>query len=280
MVSASVIFTTYNSPDWLEKVLWGFSCQTIKPSEIIVADDGSNDSTRQRLDDLRDATGLNIVHVWHPDNGFQKTLILNRAILKANGDYLIFTDGDCIPRADFYATHMAHAQRGFFLSGGYFKLPMTASQAISRDDILSQRCFNVNWLCAHGLQRSYKTAKLTATGWQQKLCNALTPTGATWNGHNASGWKADIVAANGFDQRMQYGGEDRELGERLRNAGIRARQLRYSAVVLHLDHARGYVSKAAREFNDQVRQETRKLRRTRTDFGLNAVDNSFQGAKE
>ena len=38
---------------------------------------------------------------------------------------------------------------------------------------------------------------------------------------------------------VQYG-EDRELGERMLNLGIRSKQLRYSAVCVHLDHARGY----------------------------------------
>lgn len=67
------------------------------------------------------------------------------------------------------------------------------------------------------------------------------------NGHNASGWKEDIVAVNGLDERMQYGGQDRELGERLENYGIRGKQIRYSAIVVHLDHARGYVNKESWE---------------------------------
>ena len=29
------------------------------------------------------------------------------------------------------------------------------------------------------------------------------------------GWKKDLVKINGFNQEMQYGGQDRELGERL-----------------------------------------------------------------
>lgn len=268
MLKATVIFTTYNSPDWLEKVIWGFACQTVKPHELIVADDGSDETTRQRIAQLKEQTRLNLIHVWHPDNGFQKTLILNKAIQASSGNYLIFTDGDCIPRADFVATHVSNAEKGYFLSGGYFKLPMETSQAITKDDILEQRCFNVAWLLKHGLKRTYKTAKLTTLSWQQSLFNALTPAGATWNGHNASGWKSDLVAANGFDQRMQYGGEDRELGERLFNAGVKSKQMRYSAAVIHLDHSRGYVTAEARQFNNSVRAATRKNKATRTEHGI------------
>jgi glycosyltransferase involved in cell wall biosynthesis len=267
-MKTSVIFTTYNSPEWLAKVLWGFSCQTQRPDEIVIADDGSTDKTRQRIDELRTETGLNLLHVWQQDDGFQKTRILNKAITHSTGDYLIFTDGDCIPRADFVEQHCALAKNGHFLSGGYFKLPMQTSSAIAREDIVEQRCFDVDWLNRHGLAKTYKTAKLTARGWKAQLYNALTPTGATWNGHNASGWKEDIVAANGFDERMKYGGEDRELGERLFNAGVKSRQLRYSLVVVHLDHARGYVDRTAWDFNFKVRKKTRRTGRTKTNYGI------------
>ncbi len=271
MPSVSVIFTTYNSPDWLEKTVWGFACQTHRPEQIVIADDGSTPETKQRIDTLRNETKLSIDHVWQEDDGFRKTLILNKAIVAATGNYLIFTDGDCIPRADFVETHLKHAERGRFLSGGYFKLPMETSRAITKDDIVSGRCFDVDWLRAHGLEKTYKAAKLTAKGWRQALYNRLTPAGATWNGHNASGWRDDILAANGFDARMQYGGEDRELGERLMNAGIKPKQIRYSAVCLHLDHARGYVDETAIEKNRAIRRETRRSRRVRTEHGISSL---------
>jgi glycosyltransferase involved in cell wall biosynthesis len=41
----SVIFTTYNQPAWLEKVLWGFEAQTFRDFEIVIADDGSDAPT-------------------------------------------------------------------------------------------------------------------------------------------------------------------------------------------------------------------------------------------
>jgi hypothetical protein len=64
------------------------------------------------------------------------------------------------------------------------------------------------------------------------------------------------LAVNGFDERMQYGGEDRELGERLFNYGIRSKQIRYSAICVHLDHARGYVNAEAIAKNKAIRQIT------------------------
>lgn len=97
----TVIFTTYNSPAWLEKVLWGFHYQTDKDFEVTVADDGSGQETRDLIERFQRESGLDLLHVWQEDDGFQKCRILNQAIVAARGEYMITTDGDCIPRKDF-----------------------------------------------------------------------------------------------------------------------------------------------------------------------------------
>lgn len=267
-MKASVIMSTYNSEEWLEKVIWGFSVQSELDFEIVIADDGSGPKTRELLDRLRPMIPMPLIHVWQEDNGFQKSQILNKAIVASNSDYLIFTDGDCIPRKDFVETHLKHREKGYFLSGGYFMLPMNISQAISKDDIIYQRCFDIEWLISEGLPKSFKNNKLTAAGLLAKFLNFITPTKATWNGHNASGWKEDLVFINGFNQEMQYGGQDRELGERLFNKGLKAKQIRYSAIVIHLDHARGYVNEATWKKNFAIRESTRKNKVVRTPVGI------------
>ena len=264
----SIIISTYNSPEWLQKVLWGFECQTYRDFELVIADDGSVESTRQVIEAFRDRTGIKVQHVWHPDDGFQKSAILNKGIVAATGDYLIFTDGDCIPRNDFVATHLHFAEQGRFLSGGYFMLPMDTSKAISEEDIRTGRAFDVSWLRANGLPATFKSLKLTARGWKQTFLNFITTTRPTWNGHNASGWKKDILAVNGFNEEMKYGGQDRELGERMENYGIRGKQIRYSAVCIHLDHKRGYKTEESIRFNKAVRAKTRSQKLKWTEYGI------------
>lgn len=256
-MKASVIISTYNKEDWLRKVLTGFSVQTETDFEIVIADDGSGPETKAVIDSFQEVFRYPIVHAWHRDEGFQKTIILNRAILKSSADYLIFTDGDCIPRNDFVESHVSIRRKGFFLSGGYFKLPMDISLAITAEDIRNQHCFDMAWLSSRGLPKSGKARKLKARDFWARLMNAITPTKATWNGHNASGWKSDLLAVNGFNHEMAYGGEDRELGERLFHNGIRGKQVRYSAVVIHLDHARGYDTPEAWAKNDEIRKFNR-----------------------
>jgi glycosyltransferase involved in cell wall biosynthesis len=266
----SVIFSTYNSEEWLEKVILGFSVQTFRNFEIIIADDGSREATKNLIDKLRAEIDIPIIHVWQEDNGFQKSQILNKAILASTSDYLIFTDGDCIPRKDFVEVHDKFREKGYFLSGGYFKLTMDISKLISKDDIINQRCFDLNWLKENGLPSSFKNIKFLASGLGSKILNFVTPTNASWNGHNSSGWKQDLMEVNGFNQEMQYGGQDRELGERLFNKGLKSKQIRYSAICVHLDHKRGYVNEETWKKNHAIRENTRKNKVVKTPIGIDS----------
>ncbi|NEV94018.1 glycosyltransferase [Psychroflexus sp. YR1-1] len=266
---ASVIMSTYNSPEWLEKVLWGYSVQTVSDFEIIIADDGSIPDTKKMIEAISEKTQLTLTHVWHKDEGFQKTRILNKAILATKTDYCIFTDGDCIPRRDFVEAHLLHRIQGHFLSGGHFPLSLRLSRLISKKNILSQECFDLHWLKSHGLKSTFKTVKLTKSRIMATVMNFVTTTKPSWNGGNASAWKKDILAVNGFDERMKYGGEDREFGERLINYGIRPKRVRYFAIIIHLEHDRGYVNEEAWQINNKIRQTTQNENRTKTSHGIN-----------
>ena len=265
-MTIGIIISTYNNPAWLEKTLWSYMVQRRKADEIVIADDGSRKDTRQMIEKYKEL--LPIKHVWHEDKGFRKTKILNEALRVATSDYLIFTDQDCVARPDFIATHERYAEEGFLLSGGYFKLPMDISKRLTRDDIQSGRAFRLEWLRRQGLSLNFKCTKLVQRRRFAWLMNHITPTHATWNGMNSSGWRKDILAVNGFDERMQYGGEDREMGERLFNMGIRSKQIRYSAIILHLDHGRPYVNQEAWDLNNKIRKETRQSHRIRTEYGI------------
>lgn len=264
----SIIVSTYNAEEWLTKVLWGFHCQTFRNFEVVVADDGSGPETKALLEELSQQVFYNIIHVWQEDEGFQKSRILNKAVMACTSEYIIVTDGDCIPREDFVEVHHSNRKKGYFISGGYYKLPMSISKMITLEDIEKQHCFDIHWLKKNGIPKTFKSSKLTASGFISNFLNTFTPTHASWNGHNASGWKKDILSVNGFDERMQYGGQDRELGERLSNIGIKAKQLRYSAVCVHLDHKRGYKTSESITKNQMIRKETRSKKLVWTPHGI------------
>ncbi|MEA1784573.1 glycosyltransferase family 2 protein [Arenibacter sp. GZD96] len=264
----SVILSTYNAEDWLEKALWGYQNQSFKDFEIVIADDGSSAKTKMLLQRMQLEVFFPIIHIWQPDEGFQKTRILNKAIAACRADYIVMSDGDCIPRKDFLEVHYTHRQQGYFLSGGYFKLPKRISEEIDKEHILKGKCFKKLWLEKRGLASSIKTLKLQKNKEIAHFLNSVTTSKASWNGHNASGWKSDIFSVNGFDERMQYGGEDRELGERLFNLGIKSKQIRFSAVCVHLHHQRSYKTKESIEKNKAIRKNTKKQKVVWTPYGI------------
>jgi len=270
-MKVSVIITTYNAVEWLQKVLVGFSVQTECDFEIVIADDGSTSETKELLSLFSSKFKYPIVHVWQEDEGFQKSKILNKAILKSNSEYLLFTDGDCIPRKDFVAMHLKYQEKGYFLSGGYFKLSLSISKLISEKDVVGENCFDLSWLKSNGFKANFKSSKLTKSAIFANFMNWITPTKRSWNGHNSSGWKSDIIAVNGFNHDMQYGGLDRELGERLFNNGLLSKQIRYSAICVHLDHARGYSTPEIWQKNKGIRNFNRKNKVVKIENGISIL---------
>src|SRR5690554_1735391 len=153
-LQASVIISTYNQPKWLELVLYSYGLQSRRDFEIVVADDGSDVRTKVVIDRFASECKLKVIHVWQEDDGFQKTKILNKAIVASNTDYLIFTDGDCIARKDFVETHLNLRQKNCALSGGYFKLDAGVSNIVSKEVINKQDCFDKEWLLSQGDRKS------------------------------------------------------------------------------------------------------------------------------
>ncbi len=265
---ATVVLSTYEQPAWLEKVLWGYAAQGIRGFELVVADDGSGPETRRVVDRMARETGLRLRHVWQEDRGFRKCRILNRAILAAGGRYLVFSDGDCVPRDDFVETHLRLAEAGRFLSGGAVPLPRDLSDRLGREEIRSGRAFRAGWLLARGWRPGRRLLRLLRSRHLAAALDALTPTAATFNGGNASAFREAVLAANGFDHGMGYGSEDRALGERLENLGVSGKQARHRLVCLHLAHGRPYRTEEGLRRNREILRRIREGGEVRAREGL------------
>ena len=265
----SVIISTYNAEAWLEKTLESYKYQDYDNFEVIVADDGSRETTKELIDSFKKDYPVSLRHIWHEDKGYRRQELLNKCIMQTEHDYILMTDGDCIARKDFVSTHAKYAEKGYFLSGGYLKLNMPTSEAIALKDIENENCFDTKWLNSNGRSVSSKQAlKLNSGETQSSFLDFITPTNASFNNCNYSAWKDDLIAINGYDERMQYGGPDRELGERLWNYGLKSKQIRHKAIVLHLDHPRGYKTKESLERNLKIRKDVKTEKRAWTDYGI------------
>lgn len=270
----SVVMTTYNEPAWLRLVLWGFAYQQLPEDvcfELLVADDGSRQDTADLIEELRPQLPYKLHHIWHEDKGFRKCEILNKAFVQTKGEYIVVTDGDCIPRPDFLATHYNERNPQCFLSGGAVRLPLAISKAITREIIYDGSCFHQDFLNDLAIGEQVSSLKLRAKGLFAKAMNRITTARASWNGGNSSCFRAALFAVGGMDERMKYGGEDREFGERLVNYGLRGKHVRYTAIALHLEHNRGYVTKENWDINHKIRAHTRRAKVIHTPYGIKEV---------
>ena len=263
----SVLISTYNAPRFLRNTLIGYAQQTHRDFEIVIADDGSTIETKEMLASVARDVPFNMVHCWHEDRGFRKTIILNRAIGMASGDYLIFSDGDCIPRKDFVQIHAAKARPGCFLSGGVEYLSKAATEAIGDRMDEAQDLFDPVWLSKNRDRRRI-FGKVNRSPILQGLLRRFGPAAPTFNGHNTSAWKQDICSVNGFDERMAYGGLDRELGERMTNNGVKGVSVRYDAILAHQWHGRPYATDESWRLNSAIRADVKAQKTRWTEWGI------------
>lgn len=144
MINISVIITTYNQPQLLRLVLLALEKQTDLAFEVIIADDGSTQATADLIKCFQQKNILSIRHVWQVDDGFQAAKIRNKAIQAASGNYIIFLDGDCIPRPHFIEKHRILAAPGYFVGGNRSLLSsaFTAEIVTQSSSIESLNLFN------------------------------------------------------------------------------------------------------------------------------------------
>ena len=113
----ALLISTYNWPEALALVLESVVQQSLKPDEVLIADDGSSTETKQVVQGFQDKAKIKVHHVWQEDKGFRKAAILNKAVAQSSAGYIIQADGDCILHRDFVKDHVSFAQENQFLFG-------------------------------------------------------------------------------------------------------------------------------------------------------------------
>lgn len=220
----TLLITTYNWTEALERVLDGVRQQTILPDEVVIADDGSCTDTKDYIDHIRNIFPVPIQHVWHEDEGFRRTIILNKAIAASKGDYIIEIDGDVIPERHFIQDHIDVMKKGCFVCGSRVMLRQDGSIRLSH-------CVN--------LLRSKLLRSLVASV-EPKFSERHV------RGCNLAFWREDFMAINGYNENITgWGHEDREMVYRLLHSGVKERRLKFGGIVRHIYHeAPSMVSKS------------------------------------
>jgi glycosyltransferase involved in cell wall biosynthesis len=228
----SVVVSTYNWPEALAVVLYGLANQTDRNFEVVVADDGSDHRTADVVSNAR----LRAKHVWHEDRGFRLAEIRNRATLACKGEYVIFLDGDCIPRPSFVATHRRLAEPGCFVQGNRVNLRKKLTERVLAEKVDPSKWGPLTWIGHRLGKRMGRLAPLVTLplGPLRKLTEQ---TGERALGCNQAFWRKDLIIVDGFDSAfVGWGWEDSDLLARLLHAGVKRKYGNFATGVIHLFH--------------------------------------------
>lgn len=254
--SVAVIISTYNAPGYLRRVLEGYRTQSRYPDELIVADDGSTAETARVVGEFARQAPFAVRHVWHEDQGFRLAEIRNKAIAAASADYLVFSDGDCLPHPCFVEDHARIRRRGSFVTGKR----MLVGKVLAED---------FSWRGGAPALADCLKGRLSGAHHLMRLPWLILPRQGVkgLRGCNMAVFRADLLAVNGFNERITgWGREDSELVARLYAYGLTRREAPFAALVFHLWHPENNRSSLAE--NDRLLEETLVSRQYRCPYGI------------
>jgi glycosyltransferase involved in cell wall biosynthesis len=229
--AVSVVMSTWERPEHLALALAGYLRQTGGVEfELLVADDGSGPETAAVVRRFAERAPFPVQHVWQPHDGYRRAAILNRAVERASGEQVLYTDGDCVPSADLVAVHRREREPGKLLIGGYIRIQPEIGDGADEDWVA--RGEHERLLGRR--ERSALLRRHLRNLWQIRTRRRRRPHNL---GLNMSLARADLLRVNGYDENYRgWGNEDGDLRERLKRTGVWPKSIWTRAVVFHLDH--------------------------------------------
>lgn len=256
---SSLVTPTYNWPEALELLLLSVKNQTVLPNEVIVADDGSKAETTKLIKKFQADFPVPLIHVWHEDNGNQKPAIMNKAIAKAQYDYIVEIDGDIIMHKDFIKDHLTYAKKGQYLFGSRVNI-----QKNILNDIFKNKTLHFN-LFSKGIKKRLRSLRMPFFMEFEKEHKLISK---KLRGCNMSFWRADFIKVNGFNESLVgWGIDDSEMIQRLHNIGIVGKRLKHTGIAYHIYHKEQDKSHIA--INNAIENETRENKIVYIENGVN-----------
>ena len=192
-MTVSLIITTYNWPRALYLCLDSVMQQTVMPSEILVADDGSGISTRDVVRHFQNISPVPVHHIWHEDRGFRVAAIRNKAIAASSGDYVIHVDGDLILQRNFIQDHILFAREGCYVSGSRGIITEMLTQKVLSGEITSLTALT------KGVRNSNNVMRVPIMAIVYRM---IAPSQAP-RSCNLGLWRRDLIRVNGFDEAFE-----------------------------------------------------------------------------
>ena len=274
MPKISLIISFYNKTELLQKVLESIALQTMQDVEVVIADDGSGPQAAAFIEHAAHSYPFPIRHVWHEDKGWRKNAILNKAVMAAKSEYLVFIDGDCLLERHFLEEHYASRKQGEVVTGRRVLLTPKTTEYILAKPLTPHRLgaplfFRLLWETIFGHQKTQLEQKIRLSKGLRQLF--IRERKRYILGCNFSLYKEDLLGVNGFDERFAYPGygEDIDLEFRLAQKGIFAYSRKCQLVQFHCYHQHFNTDYAP---NKALLQENTDNNVTYTPFGIQRAD--------
>ena len=149
-VKCSVIISYYKNLDALELILSALRAQSaVGQFEVIVSEDDDSPSTVSFLHGFSSGSPYEIKHVSQEDKNFRKCMALNQSLKIAEGELIVFLDGDCIPHRRLVGQYLKNMAPKMVLVGRRVDLSKRLSEKILRSKKLKTQRHVSAWRSAH-----------------------------------------------------------------------------------------------------------------------------------
>lgn len=239
MESISVIIPIYNRSELLRTTLKAIRHQSIRPCEIVLSDDGSEENILKEIEaELRLFT-IPIIYVRQENKGFRAGTCRNNGIRQASGDILIFNDQDVVFTHNYYRAYLERLKPGRFVVSNPVRLTEEQFGKVTEDMIVDGRF--------DGIVRTEQLTRLKKE-WRKdtfySTCRRLFGL-QYYRPKLRSGVfcirREDIMGVNGFDENYRgWGNEDDDLGRRLYRSGMIGLKVHPEEYPVHLYHPYGH----------------------------------------
>lgn len=237
----TVIISVYNDAEALRTIFSALKLQSEQAFAVLVSEDGESPVIAHAVAEAKNLFP-HLIHLTQPDLGFLKNRALNRAVLAAPTEHLIFIDGDCVPHPHFVKGHLTYAADRVVNCGRRVELGQIFSSQLrtNADKTIAMLASPVRYLLNAGrlLHDNTKNYELGFyVPWLQTVSRKVT----SIMGCNFSLYRKDLLAINGFDEDYTSPGfgEDSDIAIRLEKDGCKLLSNKLVTVQYHLHHPRG-----------------------------------------
>ena len=229
MVQVSVILSIFDQPNAFTYALLGYTRQTSRDFEVVIADDGSDEETRAIVERFKKEGAYPVKHVWQENKGYRRSKIANEAVKVSEGKVILLSDGDCIPDRNFVKEHAGAWRAGGFCVGGYVRLSADYCRTLTEASV---RAGEYEAQMTPEDRRRFRVTHWKSL-WGVLFGRIKKP---KVYGCNIGVDREAYYAVNGYDENFDgFGKEDSDLRNRLRRAGAKPTSLWGRAWVYHVD---------------------------------------------